>query len=344
MPSFMQTPQPVPAAPKSHKLATAIFLLITVALVAFCLSYYRILPYSWLTDRIAISSYQMPADIAELESKLYLTDDAKTIYAASQPSLEDSTSFNEHCQSHNAEISILGCYTNSRIYIYNIQNAELSGIKESNAAHELLHAIWDRLSIFEQRTLGDEIANFYHQHPDQVDDSINLYAEDELIDELHSRLGTEVADLPDSLERHYAKYFTDQNAIVAYYQAYSTPFKRLSEEFQDLNSQIEAQKATIDTMREEYHARSEALDAKIDEFNACAQTQGCFSDTEFNTRRAALLSEQDSLEQYFYDLNAQIESYNQLIDRYNANILHNDALERAINSNAPPTEEVAPST
>ena len=330
---------PVAPSPKKHHFLTILFCLLTIALIVFCLSYYRIISTSWITDRIAAASYTPSADVAEIRDKIPLTDDAKTIFAASHPSLEDSTSFNEHCQSHNADVSILGCYTNSRIYIYNVQSSELNGIRESNAAHELLHAVWDRLSIFEQHSIGQEVSNFYNQHPDQIDDSIKLYSEDELVDELHSRLGTEVSNLPDSLEKHYAKYFTDRNAIVAYYQAYSTPFKQISAEFQDLNTQIDEGKATIDSMREQYAARAEELDARIDEFNSCARTQDCFTASEFNTKRAELVTAQDELEQYFYELNAKIEAYNQLIDRYNANILHNESLERAINSNSPPTEE-----
>lgn len=335
-PAAVTTPQPATKT-RSH---VGLYLgLVFATVLAFVLGYFRILPFYQLTDRLTTISYTMPEDTAELATHLPLTPDAQLIYRASRPQLEDAAAFNEHCQSHDVEISILGCYVDSRIYIYNIQNQELAGIRESNAAHELLHAIWDRLSVIEQYSLGQELANFYHQHPDQVNDSIDLYSEDELIDELHSRLGTEVKNLPETLERHYAKYFTDQDAVVDYYLAYSAPFEELAEEFQQLTKEIETQKNEIATMREQYHERSDALDAKIDQFNACANREGCFTDAESSAQRSALVAEQDALEQYFHDLNAKIEAYNQLIDQYNANILHNRELETAINSNAPPLTE-----
>ncbi len=44
--------------------------------------------------------------------------------------------------------AILGCYNPSSrdIYIYNVTNSELDGVKEVTAAHEMLHAAWERLS------------------------------------------------------------------------------------------------------------------------------------------------------------------------------------------------------
>ncbi len=46
--------------------------------------------------------------------------------------------------------AILGCYVTQRIYIYDVKDAKLDGIREVTAAHEMLHAAYERMSSSEQ--------------------------------------------------------------------------------------------------------------------------------------------------------------------------------------------------
>lgn len=295
-----------------------------------------------IQDFLTNLGYTPPADIVALETKLSLTDKGKAIFEASRPALEDSTDFNEHCKSHNADISVLGCYTNQNIYIYNIISEELPGITESTAAHELLHAVWERLPSWEKAALKPTLESIYEANREALSSDLEIYTDDKLIDELHSRIGTQVTHLPSNLATHYAKYFTNQAAVVAYYDQYITPFRQLNAEITALGEELESEKATIDRQSQEYYAAVDSLSQRINDFNACAQRVGCFTtNTIFNTQRATLIAEQDRLENLYNNINTAIEAYNQKAETYNQNILRTKNLENIINSNAPPQEELS---
>ena len=76
------------------------------------------------------------------------------------------------------------------------------------------------------------------------------------MDELHSRIGTEIANLPESLEKYYAKYFTDQDAVVALYNNYHEPFEKLKQETEALYKELETAKADIDSRTQEYYQKT----------------------------------------------------------------------------------------
>lgn len=287
-------------------------------------------------DFFAANSFAAPAEIVDINSKLELTGSGHNIFYATHPNLESQDNFNIACDSHNEEISILGCYTGGKIYIYNISDPELSGVKESTAAHELLHAVWERLSTADKANLSAQLTELYNdsRYHDLLADDIESYKDSEIIEELHSRAGTEIADLPEALEKHYANYFKDQDLIVSFYNSYITPFQELSEEIKNLSSQLEELSATIEQKTADYYKFAEELSAKISEFNDCANTAGCFlSSATFYAQRAGLLGEQSQLNAAYEKLNQLVDEYNQIVEKYNANVLRGEQLENIINSN-----------
>ena len=291
-------------------------------------------------DNFRLLGYQMPSDISALEAKLPLTDSAKRTFSAVRPTLETREAFNANCHSHDSEVSVLGCYTDSSIHLYNITSAELPGIVESTAAHELLHAEWDRLPFWEQASVAKEIESFYNAHRDQLAADLDIYSDDQLLDELHSRIGTEFADLPEALEAHYAKYFTDQDAVVAYYDSYSAKFLELKTQIEELDDALTESETKIDQLQSTYEEKEADFNSRVDKFNSCAETPDCFTATEFETQRAQLLSDRSDLESLLSELNDLIDRHNLLVDEYNANILRSRDLENSINSNSDQIEQV----
>lgn len=290
-----------------------------------------------LADRLKNIGYRTPAEIVTLSDKIQLTSRAKVIFNATRPQLDDRDAINEHCKSNDIHISILGCYIDDTIYLYNIHSTELDGVVESTAAHELLHAVWARLNFWEKSNLQDELLSVYQQHYALLAGDMELYDDEDKLDELHSRVGVEIKDLPEKLESHYAKYFIDQDSVVAFYDAYSEPFKRLSAEIDALSAELEIMHSNIDAQTADYYQQAESLSARIDEFNNCASTIGCFTDeAEFYAQRNQLVAEQEALMAVYEELNTQVEAYNQKVEQHNNNILHTQTLENAINSNAPP--------
>lgn len=288
-------------------------------------------------DFIAANTYTASKEISEVESKINLTGDAKIIFYATHPSLENQEQFNKSCDSHDEEISVLGCYTGGKIYIYNIEYSELNGIIESTAAHELLHAVWERMSPDDKTAVATALVEVYNDdryHALLAEDLGSYTAQSDLVDELHSRVGTEIADLPEALESHYAKYFKNQDLVVDFYSNYITPFQELSEEIENLAAKLEELNATIDQKTAEYHKFAEDLSAKIDEFNNCLNTAGCFTtEALFYARRNTLLGEQAQLNDLYEAVNQLVNEYNSIVKEYNESVIRGERLEQIINSN-----------
>ena len=311
-----------------------ITILVVALIVALGLGFY--FNRQKLSDFFAASFFKATPELAAIDQKIQLTNDAHNIFYATQPSLNSRDDFNAHCNSHNDEISILGCYTGGKIYIYNIEDTELSGIIESTATHELLHAVWERLDPAKKSELTNQLVAVYNdeRYRDALAKDLESYAENNRIDELHSRIGTEIADLPEALEKHYANYFKNQDLVVDFYHNYITPFNELSEEIDNLSTQLEKLSGEIDQKSKEYYQDAEELSSKIDEFNNCAKNLNCFgTEASLLARRNSLLAEQSALNTTYDELAKLVDQYNAIVEEYNNNIIRSEELETKINSN-----------
>ncbi|MBR3135367.1 hypothetical protein IKG54_02250 [Candidatus Saccharibacteria bacterium] len=326
-------PKTAVKATKEPKFHILIFVILILAIIGISTIY--LANFTSLNDRISTLFYSAPAEVTALEDKIDFTEPATYTFRATRPSLESREQFNESCRSHNADISVLGCYTGGRMYIYDIKTPELSGIIESTAAHEFLHAAWDRLPESEKNTVSTYLNQVYAEHKDALSEDLSNYDAADQLDELHSRIGTQIADLPDYLEKYYANYFKDQDKVVGYYNSYIKPFNEIKSQMDSLKEELDTLKAQIDADTENYYSRAQALSTAIDEFNSCANQAGCFgSSAEFNNRRAELVSEQDEVSELYSKINAAVETYNQKVEAYNNNILRTEELQNAVNSNA----------
>ncbi|MBR2659187.1 hypothetical protein IKD60_00285 [Candidatus Saccharibacteria bacterium] len=308
-----------------------IFVVLSIAIGFLCY-----LNRTIITDWFLSFNYHPTTDVINVQNSLMLTPRGDLMFAATNPSLENRDDFNEDCKSHNQDISILGCYGKGRIYIYDIKSDELPGVIESTAAHELLHAAWARMGNNEKNTIVDVLMEVYNNekyHAELAED-LETYGDHERIEELHSRIGTQIADLPETLEKHYAKIFKDQDYIVSFYDSYITPFKELEAEIDALSSELEKLGAEIEQKTSDYTKAAEELSGQIDEFNRCASTPNCFAtDAGFYARRSQLVAKQSALEDVYGELSDLVDHYNTLVAEYNDNIIRGEALENAMNSN-----------
>ena len=291
----------------------------------------------FLSDWFSSLSFSASPEFNTIENAIDLTDSAKITLRATHPELESRDDFNKSCDSHDAEISILGCFTNNRIYIYNVTSNNLKGVRESTMSHELLHAVWERLPDTEKSTISEQLTNVYNdeKYHALLAEDLELYPESERIDELHSRIGTEIADLPDDLETYYAKYFKDQDKVVSYYDSYIAPFNELETRAKELSEKLEAMSVEIDEKTKNYYADAEKLSADIDEFNNCANTAGCYAtEYAFRVARNNLVARQGALGEVYENLNRLITDYNNLVEEYNDISIRGKTLESLINSNS----------
>lgn len=318
--------------------STALKSLITVAIVALVTACGLGLYFNrgQIFDFFSAKFFSPSPEIENVEKSIELTGKGNIIFYASHPTLQNQDEFNESCDSHDDEISVLGCYSDGRIYIYDVKNSELAGVVESTAAHELLHAAWERMSATDKAEISNLIKAVYNdaKYHDLLAEDLETYDDSERIEELHSRIGTEIADLPEKLEAHYAKYFKNQDLVVDFYESYITPFREIAKELDTMAAKLETMSADIDAKTAAYYQAADTLSSEIDEFNNCASTPNCFAtDAIFYARRNVLLGKQSALDKSFDELSDLVDEYNDLVEEYNANALRGKALEEAINSN-----------
>lgn len=278
--------------------------------------------------------YEPSAQAEEIRDDLELTDKGKRIFAATRPEIEASGDFNEHCDSHDADVSLLGCYTEWKIYVYEITTEQLVAANKVTMAHELLHAVWERMGKWERTEVEGMLEEVYVQEQEWFDEELEPYAEEERLEEIYTRAATKLMNLPEELEEHYTKIFRNRKKIVEFYQEYEAPFVKLREEIEELEEKIEEVKLEIEQGKAEYLAEMEGLDARIDQFNTCADTAGCFSSqAEFTRRRNALVTEREGLEKMREELNTKITENNQRIIEYREKQTALGVLGDAMNSN-----------
>ena len=311
----------------------------TMAVVAVIVVVTIVLNRVFLRDFFKGLAYQPTTDMILLKTNLGLTDGGDLIFRASWPELNGKEEFNEHCRTVETTTAILGCYTDETIYVYDITDKRLDGIREATLAHELLHAVYARMSDAERKDLKPYLDEVYNKNKDVLGDELNIYSESEQYEELYVRAGTEIKKLPIELEKHFEKYFTDQDLIAGYYNKYVSVFKDLEKYIKELKDELDQKLAVIDSMKSEYEQRLTVLNTDIEEFNTCAMTVGCFStEREFYAKRDALIAEKDALINMYNEINNLVDSYNAVVSEYNKNIIYSQTLNSAINSTSTPGE------
>lgn len=307
---------------------------ISVAVVA------AVLNREWLYDFYRGTTYEPSTEMARIRNDLQLTDKGIFLFNAAQPELNESEAFNDHCQSGTEmQVAILGCYTEGNIYVYNVTEKELNGIRELTTAHELLHAVYARMSEQEKLSLQSLLDTVYQKNTATLKEELDTYTEAEKYEELYVRSGTEIADLPEALEDHYAEIFKNQDKIVGFYDSYIAIFREIRAEMESLKAEMESLSVQIDSLTAEYEQRVANLNANITSFNACANVAGCFtSESEFYYQRNTLIAEQEALENTYNTINQLVINYNTLVNQYNEDVTRSEKLNQKINSNTPPEE------
>lgn len=295
-----------------------------------------------LIDDIVVWQYKPTSGISQLAARTDMSDEGKHIFYASQPVVENAADFNRDCSKDTEKSSvILGCYTGVRIYVYNVTDTRLDGIKETTAAHEMLHAAYQRLSSSQRQYVDKLVEAEYTKLENNADFSerMALYARTEpgeRDNELHSIIGTEVGTISPQLEKYYAQYFTNRQAVVSLHNAYNSIFTELSAKKASLASQLSALASSINTETSQYNTDVAQLNSDIQAFNQKANSNGFSSQAQFNNERAALLNRIDTLNAKRDAINGDINHYQDLYKQYETIAGQSDQLNRSINSKLAP--------
>ncbi len=290
---------------KFRRIVGTLFALLVVGGGLFAATHFRD-----IEDWLRLRGYQPSGTISTFVVQTTMTDKARHIFYVNRPVLEsDKNAFNGRCNNQEQTI-VLGCYHGNQrgIYIYNVEDARLAGVEEVTAAHEMLHAAYDRLSAAKRQEVDTLLQDYYGHdlHDQRILQTIDSYKKTEpndVVNEMHSIFGTEVATLPAALEDYYKAYFTDRQKVVAYSAAYQS-------EFTTRRAQVAADDQKLAAMKQNVEAQEVALDQKQ---QLIAQQKA-----ELDAQRAA-----GHVETY----NAGVAPFNALVVEYNAQVA---ALQRLI--------------
>lgn len=252
-------------------------------------------------DYIKLRDYTPPAEIAQLASQTTLNDKSRKIFYVNQPIVQDKAAFKVDCPDGGGEKTIvLGCYHGGQngIYLLQVSDVRLDGVKQVTAAHELLHAAYERLSAKERKRVDTMLLSYFNNEltDERIKNTIEGYKKTEpndLVNEMHSIFPTEIAKLPPELEAYYSKYFTDRSKIVGFANHYQAEFTSRQNAIKEFDSQLDSLKNQIASGEAELTSLQKRV--KVEEDNLQ------------DLRRSNRIAE----------FNSSVPSFNGLIDQYN---------------------------
>ncbi|MFM9876445.1 MAG: hypothetical protein ACKVOG_01165 [Rhodoglobus sp.] len=299
-----------------------------------------------VTDQFAVWQYTPSTDVGAYADRAELTDEGRFLFYASRPVVASDRAFNDVCSAHQEDVGILGCYLPStkQIHLYDVTDDRLDGLEEVVAAHELLHAAWDRMSAAERDSLAPLLEAEAAKLADDVDfaETLAFYARTEpgeRLNELHSIIGTEFASVSPELEAHYAIYFADRGAITALHEQSNRIFLEQAAAVAALNAQIDGLAASIDADYAAYNAAYDELNSDVDAFNVRADAGDFSSQAQFDRDRAALIQRQNALDADYATIEARVAEYDSLVAQLDALNAATEELNAAINIAPHPAAE-----
>ncbi len=261
-------------------------------------------------DQWKLYNYIPSKSVAELATQGGLTDYARKIYYVNHPQILKGNSFTEACPNADREKTIvLGCYKGGQqgISLLGVTEPLLNGVEQVTAAHEMLHAAYDRLSSGDKKMVNGMLESFYKN---ELRDSrilaiiaaYKISEPNDVVNEMHSVFGSEITKLPQPLEQYYKRYFTDRTLVTGFAAKYQAEFTNRQNAILKYDEQLMALKTQIT-------ASESALRDKL---------------SAVNNQQANLLRLRNSdVEAY----NAGVPGYNKIVDKYNSEA---DALQKLI--------------
>lgn len=297
----------------------------------------------FIADTVSFYRYNPTDRIAALVTDTGMSDKGKFFFYMSQPSLEDAPSFNQACE--RIETAVLGCYDGRKIFIYDVTDERLAGVRAVTAAHEMLHAVYSRLSKSD-RQMVDQLLDVEYQrlkHDNAFMERMAIYERNEPgehANELHSIIGTEVANISPKLEEYYKRYFSDRSKVVTLHQEYKSLFDELKAQAAELNRQIDAIDESIRANSASYNSEVAAVQQAISDFNNKARRGGFDSQEAFDSERQRLVARMSALEDVRAQIESDIERYNQLVAERNSIATEANELNRSLDSTLAPLPSI----
>lgn len=309
---------------------------LVIALVLLTLSIGIFFNRQTISDQIIVWQYKPDTEIAQISSRASLNSKGTFLLYAAQPMVQSREDFNANCSLHTEKSVVLGCYDGRYIYLYDIDDPRLDGIKEVTAAHEMLHVAYARLSDQERLRVNAMIDDALPKiGSERIEKRIALYDQDDpsvRYNELHSMLGTEVKNLPEPLTAYYDQYFINRLSLVLLSERYETVFVELETRQQQLVAELNALATDITAQSDQYSQEFQELQQDILAFNEQANSGSFSTQAAFNAQRSQLVARQSALNSQRNEINRKIVTYQDLSKELEELNLTAQDLQRSIDS------------
>ncbi len=270
-----------------------------------------------------LNGYSAPADITSLAQQDTMTPYAMNLFKVNHPQILDTAEFNKYCPNDGGEKTIvLGCYHSGEagIYLLNVSDPRLNGVEQVTAAHELLHAAYNRLSTSMREQVDGWLLDYYnHDLTDpRIKATIAEYKKTEpgqVVNEMHSVFGTEVMNLPTNLENYYKRYFTNRQKIASYASQYQSEFTSRQNEVTQDDAELSTMLAQINSLKASLSVTYNQIVAEQNELNSLRQSN---SISQYNSLVGPYNKQVDNYNSQVDTLRNAIDSYNTLVAQRNA--------------------------
>lgn len=318
---------------KSSRLLVKIaFFVIVPLLIAGGLVYAVPRYYYDVTDKIRLINYNAPPEISQMADDASMTDKSRQVFYVHKPELNSKELFNENCPLPELTF-VLGCYTGSSIYLLDIETAELEPAESVTAAHEMLHAAYDRLPNAERERIDGLLRQEFEASTDKrLIDLIGKYEKHDsqsIPTELHSIIGTEVKKLNPELEEYYSQYFIDRSKVVDDFFSYEQVFVDLEKTLNNLQEGLDSDKAKIKQIEKNLETQLGQIDDINEEMRLLEQSNDISGYNALVPRQNSLVN---SYNANIREHRATVKNHNRKVERYNKiSVRHNDLLN-SVNS------------
>jgi hypothetical protein len=291
--------------------------------------------YDWYRLR----NYTPPAEVAQLATETTMTPYARRLFYVYHPAIESKVAFNQNCpNSGSQQSSVLGCTVyNHGIYLYNVQDPQLNGIVQVTAAYEMLHVGYMRLSKSKRQQIDQLVMQAYNQAKAsdsqlQVEEQSYLHSEGSAAvpNELHSMMGTEVANLPSALENYYKQYFTSRQTVVNFDDQYQQVFTSRQDQITNYENQLSGLKQQINNNEADLNAQQASLKQQQQQLNSY------LASNQIDAYNSGIVSYNQQVNDYDGEISttqALISQYNVLANQLNSLAVQTQQLIQEINSN-----------
>ena len=277
-----------------------------------------------LYDWSRLRNYEAPAAIQQLATDTTMNESARQLFYVQHPQLNDRSNFRNNCDEFGEQTIVLGCYVpQTGIFIFDVDDPRLQGVEQVTAAHEVLHAAYERLSASERVRVDKLTQDTYATITDaRIKETVEGYRKRDptvVANEMHSILGTEVKSLPKELEDYYAKYFTNRAQIAIYAEKYEGALTERRQKAETIQLELEGLKTEIEQLQNTLSAQQKDLDHDRPTVKTQAEANA------FNVRVA-------SYNASIRELNSMINHFNALVDEYKTISVEAQELYKALDS------------